>query len=212
MRIHAGGAALIGLMLAHGVARAQPREGEQGQRAGSGSFALARYTTSGAASLYTAIRVGHALALGGLVANTRTNSYTTLLGVGARARFTRNASARVFVAGAHTPTDVQARVYVLPKASAGPLTMSAIGMFAQPFRSDGAHQISANPLSLGLRVSPALHVGASLVADQVQHRPLRSAAGPSAQVRLPHLTLSVDALRWRRAGGDELRVTLTATR
>jgi hypothetical protein len=214
MRIDVGRAALFGLTFAvgSGVARAQTREGEQAPRPSSGSFVLARYTSAGSASMYTAVRVGPGLALGGVVANTRTNTYTTLLGVGARTRFTRNLSARVFVAGAHTPTDVQARLYVLPRATAGRVTMSAIGMFAQAFRRDGAHQISANPLSLGLRVAPSLHVGASLVADQVQHRRLRSGAGPSVQVRLPYVALSVDALRWRRGGGDELRATLTASR
>jgi hypothetical protein len=214
MRIDVGRAAIIGLMFAFSgdVAHAQGREGEQAPRPSSGSFALARYTTAGAASMYMAIRVGPGLALGGVVANTRTNSYTTLLGAGARTRFTRNVSARVFVAAAHTATDFQARLYVLPRVVAGRATMSAIGMFAQPFRSDGAHQISANPLSLGVRVTPSLHVGASFVADQVQHRALRSGAGPSVQVRLPFVALSVDALRWRRGGGDELRATLTASR
>jgi hypothetical protein len=214
MRNYSGRAALIGLMLAYGrgVVRAQPRESEQVQRTGSGSFALARYTTSGSASLYTAVRVGPTLALGGVVANTRTNSYTTLLGVGARARFAHSVSARVFIAGARTPADFQARLYVLPRATAGRVTMSAIGMFAQPLRSDGAHQISANPLSLGLRITPGLHVGSSLVLDQVQHRPLRSAAGPGVQLRFRGVALSVDALRWRRAGGDELRATVTAAR
>ena len=214
MRIDVGRAAIIGLTVAFSgdVARAQGCEGEQAPRSSSGSFALARYTTAGAASMYMAIRVGPALALGGVVANTRTNSYTTLLGAGARRRFTRNISTRIFVAAAHTPTDFQARLYVLPRVAAGRVTMSAIGMFAQPFRSDGAHQISANPLSLGVRVIPSLHVGTSFVADQVQHRALRSAAGPSVQVRLPYVALSVDALRWRRGGGDELRATLTASR
>ena len=214
MRIDTKRAVLTVLMLAYGrgVARAQPREGEQAQRTGSGSFALARYTTSGSASLYTAVRVGPALALGGVVANTRTNSYTTLLGVGARARFARNISARVFIAGARTPADFQARLYVLPRATTGRVTMSAIGMFAQPLRSDGAHQISANPLSLGLRVTPAVHVGGSVVFDQVQHRPLRLAAGPGVQLRLRGVAFSVDALRWRRGGGGELRATVTAAR
>src|SRR5262245_43555763 len=128
MRIDAGTAARIGLMLAfgRGVAHAQMREGERAQRPSSGSFALARYTTAGSASLEAAIRVGPGLALGGVVANTRTNSYTTLLGAGARARFTRSVSARVFVAAAHTPTDYQARLYVLPRATVGRATLSAI--------------------------------------------------------------------------------------
>ena len=210
--IRHGSIAGVVLMGMSTVVQAQSREPRQAPRVRGESFVYAGYSTTGATSLYGAARVGGGLVLAGMVVNRETNSYTAVVGAGARVSLGAHTSARVIAAGARTREDTQARLYVMPTASVGAFRMSALGLLSQRLGSRASRKVSLNPLTLAVRVSPAFQIGASAILDQVEGRPLDAAAGPSVQIRLPRGALSIEAFTWHQSMRPEFHVSLTASR
>lgn len=200
------------LMSVSTVVPAQSRESVQVPRVRGESFVYAGHSTTGVTSLYGAARLGSGLVLAGLVVNRETNSYTAVVGAGTRVSLGGHAAARLIAAGARTREDVQARLYVMPRASVGAFRMNALGLLSQPVGSHASRKVSLNPLTLAVRVSPAFQVGASAILEQVEGRPLKSAAGPSVQIRLPRGVLSIEAYPWHHSMRPELHASVMAAR
>ena len=173
------------------------------------TFALARYSTGGAASFYVAARVGGATVLAGLTGNTQRGAPTSIAGLGTRFRFATGVSGSVFAAAARTPTDVQARLYVLPNAKVGRVVISAIGVVSQSTSHHG-RQLSINPLMAGYRVSRWLQLGGSAAAERIGQRSSRVAVGPAAHAGIMRMRLSVEAYDAGNAARREVRISIVA--
>src|SRR5688572_33302824 len=101
-------------------------------------FIFARYVEDGTRSIYCAQRLGRVIVLGGLLRNTRTDITTAVLGVGAIARSRGSVRLSTYVAGAGSSEGASLRMYVLPSATLGVLTVNAIVSVYQPLGSSEA--------------------------------------------------------------------------
>src|SRR5678816_2486189 len=161
IQIRRAAAAGVVLMSVSTAVPAQSRESVQVPRVRGESFVYAGHSTTGVTSLYGAARMGSGLVLVGMVVNRETNSYTAIAGAGTRVRFGVHASTGLIAAGARTRDDFQARLYVMPRASAGVFRLNALGLVSQPLGSSASRKVSLNPLTLAVRVTPKFQLGAS---------------------------------------------------
>lgn len=203
-----GGAAFILLSC---VATAQQLAPARIARFRGESFVLARYATTGAGSLIAAARVGSGTIVGGVTGNRHAGPLTPIVGLGTTMYYARGASTGVIVAAARETEALQARLYVMPKASFGAFRVSAISMVSKPVSGEAETRITVNPLTMGLRVAPGVQVGGFTVADRRARGPFRYGSGPSIHVRFAPVVLSIDALTWTSSMRGEIRVTLTAS-
>lgn len=190
---------------------AQQRETGRLARARGESFIFARYATTGAGSLIGAARVGSGMIVAGVTGNRHAGPLTPIVGLGTTMHFARGASTGVIVSAAREKDALQARLYVMPKASFGAFRASAISVVSKPVSGEGKAQITVNPLTMGLRVAPGIQVGGFTVADRRVRGPFRYGSGPSIHVRFAPVVLSIESLTWTSSMRGELRVTLTAS-
>lgn len=190
---------------------AQQRETGRLARVRGESFIFARYATTGAGSLIAAGRVGSGVIIAGVTGNRHAGPLTPIVGLGTTMHFARGASTGVIVAAAREKEALQARVYVMPKASFGAFRVSAISMVSKAVSGEGTTHITVNPLTMGLRVAPTVQVGGFTVADRRVRAPFRYGSGPSIHVRFAPIVLSIEGLTWTSSMRGEVRVTLTAS-
>jgi hypothetical protein len=176
----------------------------------SSGFVVARYVESGTRSIYSAQRVGPVMALGGVLHNTRARTTTTLLGIG-MARSSSSARLSGFVAAARSSGDLSLRMYMLPAATLGIFSTSAIVTLYQPLGDRGVTQAAISPLILSLRVTGRVKVGAAAAVDAAEGRVARVAAGPYVQVRIPGGIASVEWMQWQRHTAPSVRWGFSAT-
>jgi hypothetical protein len=203
-------AGLAFVLLSH-VAMAQQRETGRLAHVRGESFIFARYATTGAGSLIAAARVGSGTIVAGVTGNRHAGPLTPIVGLGTRLHFSRGAATGVIVAAAREREALQARAYVMPKASFGAVRLSAIGMVSKSVRGEGTTQVTVNPLTMGLRVAPNVQVGGFTIADRRARGIFRYGSGPSIHVRFAPIVLSIEALTWTSSMRGEVRVTLTAS-
>lgn len=203
-------AGLAFVLLSH-VAVAQQRETGRLSRVRGESFIFARYATTGAGSLIAAARVGSGMIVAGVTGNRHAGPLTPIVGLGTRMHFAGGAATGVIVAAAREKEALQARLYVMPKASFGAFRVSAISMVSRRVSGEGTTQITVNPLTMVLRVAPSVQVGGFTVADRRVRGPFRYGSGPSIHMRFAPIVLSIEALTWTSSMRGEVRVTLTAS-
>jgi hypothetical protein len=201
----------LALVLLSHAAMAQQRETGRLSRARGESFIFARYASTGAGSLIAAARVGSGMLVAGVTGNRQAGPLTPIVGLGTRMHFTRGATTGVIVAAARERQAMEARLYLMPKASFGAFRVSAISLVSQPVNAGGLARFTVNPLTMGLRVAPSLQVGGFTVADRRVRGPFRYGSGPSVHVRFAPMVLSIEALTWTSSMRGEVRVTLTAS-
>lgn len=189
---------------------AQQRETARLSRVRGENFIFARYATTGAGSLIAAARVGSGTIVAGVTGNRHAGPLTPIVGLGTRMHFSSGTTTGVIVAAAREKEALQARLYVMPKASFGAFRVSAITMVAKPVSGESTTQITVNPLTMGVRVAPSVQLGGFTVADRRVRGPFRYGSGPSIHVRFAPIVLSIDALTWTSSMRGEVRVTLTA--
>jgi hypothetical protein len=96
------------------------------------SFAYAGYKAGGSLSLYLAQRIGSGMVLTGAVGNTETGYRAFIIGGGTHLRLSASAGLTALVAGASTTDGPSARLYLLPKVTAGSFVVSATAAANQP--------------------------------------------------------------------------------
>ena len=199
----------VGIVCWSGALAAQMNEAPRLPRLHGESFMLARFATGGAASFYVAARVERGTVLAGFTRSAETHAVTPIVGAGTRLRIGAGVSSGMFIAVARTSDHLQGRFYVLPKATAGRTTLSAIGLVTKPTQ-DGRLQLSVNPATAAVRVASRLQVGVASVAEHIGQRTSHMTAGPAAHLRIMSALVSLEALAASPVARPELRVSVTA--
>lgn len=150
------------------------------------------------------------MGLGGLLRDSRSGATTSIVGVG----ITRSsATTRVsgFLARASGSDGVSLRMYVLPSATLGMVSTSAIATIYQPIDNRAVVRAGLSPVTVSVRVIPRAKLGAAAAVDVAEGRMARASAGPYAQVRIPGGLASVEWLKWHGHTEASLRWGFSAT-
>jgi hypothetical protein len=147
-------------------------------------FLAARYTAAGSASLYAARRVGHGMVVAGAIANPRTDYRAVVVGGGTDLVLGPGTGVTAVLAAAGATDGASARLYVMPRLAAGRLALTATAAY-QPLGGESLRQAALNPLTMALRVTPALQLGAAATLEMADGRLPPAGLGPSVQLRVP---------------------------
>jgi hypothetical protein len=175
-------------------ARAQTAAPAHGPRLQGASFAIVRATSTGSAAFYGAHGVGPGLAMAGVVAVPGTGYRAIIAGAGSRVRLGTSGGLIAIVAGAQATDGPSVRLYLLPSAAFGRVTMSATATAYQPLGGTVRREAALNPLIVAMRATPALSGGLAVVFHAAAGRSPRTGFGPSLQVRTPVGSASVQFL------------------
>ena len=184
----------LALLALAGPGRAQTRPACATPCARGVDFLAARYTAAGSASLYAARRVGHGMVVAGAIANPRTDYRAVVVGGGTHLMLGPGTGITAVFAAAGATDGPSARLYLMPRLAAGRLGLTATATAYQPLGGESLRQAALNPLTMALRVTPALQLGAAATVEMVDGRLPRAGLGPSVQLRLPGGRLAVEVL------------------
>lgn len=169
------------------------------------SFAYAGYTAGGSLSLYLAQRIGPGMVLTGAVGNPETGYRAFILGGGTHVRLSASAGLTALVAGAGTTDGPSARLYLLPKVTAGRLVVSATAAAYQPLGGRSRRRASVDPLTAAVRLTSRVSAGVVATIEAVDGRSPSTGIGPAVHLQLPGGTLSIELVAERPASRVELR-------
>lgn len=161
------------------------------------SFAYAGYRAGGSLSLYLAQRIGSGMVLTGAVGNPETGYRAFILGGGTHLRLSASAGLTALVAGASTTDGPSARLYLLPKVTAGRFVVSATAAANQPLGGESRRWAAVDPLTAAVRLTSRVSAGPVATIEAAEGHALRAGVGPGVQLRLPGGTLSIEAVAER---------------
>jgi hypothetical protein len=198
------------------AAAEEPREAaeaaevsEPGVRLEATSSLFARYATSSASVLYAACAFGKAGVFFGLVDNPRSGYQERIGGVSSRA-VGRRAELTFGLAAADASDSMYLQTYLLPSASAGPLSLGATIVWYEPLEDEGVRQLSFDPVTVLVSLTPHLGAGGLYALSYSAGDDLTHRAGPAVQVRIPPGALKLEIIRAIANGADEVRVGFAA--
>lgn len=173
-------------------------------------FIASRYDTHTSSNIYVGYTLGGVTPMVALVQNPRTSYRESILGVAHFGSLSPHVGLTYAVAAAHvTDTDRSwyGQLYLLPSVTAGRFESSGTLELYVPLDSKGVEQWAINPGNVFIRVAPKFKVGGVTVLSTQRGAPYSLGVGPSAQVRLPKGSLTLDwvldATRWN----SEVRVS-----
>jgi hypothetical protein len=138
-------------------------------------------------------RVGHGMVVAGAIANPRTDYRAVVVGGGTDLVLGPGTGVTAVLAAAGATDGASARLYVMPRLAAGRLALTATAAY-QPLGGESLRQAALNPLTMALRVTPALQLGAAATLEMADGRLPRAGLGPSVQLRVPGGRLAVEVL------------------
>jgi len=201
---------ILFLLLAPGMLAAQAPLPAPPPRLMGASFLAARYRVGASGSLFVAGRIGPGMAVAGIIANPETHYGAFVFGAGTKVRVASNAGATVIAAGASASDGGSLRLYVMPAAGFGRLSVNGITAVYQPISGVNRAQLLVDPLLLSTRVAGGVRLGLAGVYIATDGKLPDYGAGPSMQVRLPGGALSLELVSRTRRMGPELRGAFSA--
>lgn len=176
-------------------------------RAQGVSFAFTRYAAGGSLSAYLAQRIGPGMVLAGAVGNLHTHRRTAIIGGGTHLALSEGVGLTALLAGAGATDGSTARLYLLPRLTAGRLLVTATGAVYQPLDGRSRRQASINPLTATLHLTRGVRAGFAATVEGSEARPASAGAGPAVQLRLGGGTLSIEAILGALHSSTEVRVS-----
>ena len=164
-------------------------------------FAVARFSTRSAHTLYAGYGAGPVVVFVGVLQNPRTAYREALAGLAARPL-----GFLVGLAGATTSDGDYAQLYLLPGATLGPARVDMTLTFQQRL-TDDTRELYIAPATVFVPVTPRVAVGATWTLGATLGGASSQALGPSVAITVPGGTLGVHLLRGLGARRDELWVT-----
>lgn len=156
-------------------------------------FAVARYASYSAHTLYAGYQAGPGLLFGGVLQNPRSAYREALIGVG-RALGGGGAGVTVGVAVATTSAGDYAQLYLLPSATAGPVSLDATVTAQAAFRG-GPAEVYLSPATATAPIGSLLRAGATWAMSATIGGTSEHAIGPTVSAAIPGGVVGVHLLR-----------------
>ncbi|HKI96167.1 MAG TPA: hypothetical protein VJ992_12845 [Gemmatimonadales bacterium] len=205
-----GGAVMIVALALGADLEAQARTPPTAPRFTGTSFVLVHYDAGASLAVYGAKRLGPGMALVGIVGNPGTAYRAIIVGGGTRLRLGAHAGVTAFLAGQDASSGASLRMYVLPEAAIGRVTVSATGALRQPFDGGGRREASVDPVTVALRISDVLKVGVAGVVSVAERHAVDWGVGPSVAARVLGGFVSLEIVVRARGEHPELRGEFSA--
>lgn len=161
-------------------------------------FAVARYASRSAHTLYAGYRVGTGLVFAGVLQNPRTAYREAMVGVGRPV-----GPVTIGVAVATTSDGDYLQLYLMPDVARGPVAFDATISAQRRFTGD-AVEVSVAPANVLVRLAGAWSVGASWTLGATLGVGATQALGPAVTLAVPGGRLGLHLLHGVGARADEV--------
>jgi hypothetical protein len=170
-------------------------------------FISTRYDTHTSSNMYFGMTFGPVTPMVALVSNPRTTYREHLVGVVRFETLSPHLGLTYAVAGAKAIDSWYGQLYVLPSVQVGRLSYDATFELYVPLEQAGVHQLAMNPGNVMLHVDKHLALGTVGVWSSQTGAPYSVGVGPSARLRLPRGSLTLDVPLGVTRWDSEARIT-----